>query len=222
MKQTMYSLASRISKIIWKLFINGLITVLPLLLTITIFNVLFKFIKSLLEPVRNLIMGSAQFIPLWLQWIPHIEVILIIICILLLGTFLNLFVFRAILDRVEEWFNKIPLVSPIYSGMKQLVAAFNHKDKSSFQQVVIVQLAGQSIYTIGFVTGEIAGHLAPRPNVHYVSVYVPTTPNPTGGFYLIVAKDDLVPLDITRQEAITLIMSIGMIQPHKTSHTKLD
>ena len=102
MNQPLRTIASRISKFLWTLFINGLITVLPLLLTIAIFNILFKFVKSLLEPVKNLIMSSAQFIPSWLQWIPHIEVIIAVICILMLGTVLNIFVFTSILSSLER------------------------------------------------------------------------------------------------------------------------
>ena len=216
MNLTVRTITSRINTFFRVLFVNGLITVLPLLLTIAIFNMLFKFIKSLLEPIKNLIMSSAQFIPSWLQWIPHIEIIIAIILILLLGTVLNIFVFKSILASLERWFSKIPLVSPIYSGMKQLVKAFGHQDKNGFQQVVLVQFPHPGTNTIGFVTGEVAPNLAPKPDILYMSVYVPTTPNPTGGFYLIVAKDDLVPLDMSRQEAMTIIMSVGMIQPHRT------
>ena len=159
-------------------------------------------------------MSSSQFIPTWLQWIPHIEIAIAIILILLLGTFLNIFVFRSILAWFEQWFNKIPLVSPIYSGMKQLVKSFRQKDKTSFQQVVLLKFPHDHTHTIGFVTGQLPTHLAPTQDREYMSVYVPTTPNPTGGFYLIVAKDELIPMDMNRQEAMALIMSIGMIQPN--------
>lgn len=215
MKETIQIIVSRISKFFWSLFVNGLITVLPLLLTVAIFNMLFKFVKGLLQPIKTLLTSSAQFIPSWLQWIPHVEVIVAIILILLLGTVLNIFVFKSILASLENWFGKIPLVSPIYSGMKQLVKAFGHQDKNSFKQVVLVQFPHQQIHTIGFVTGEIMPSLAPRPDIIYMSVYVPTTPNPTGGFYLIVAKDDLIPLEMNRQEAMTIIMSVGMVQPQR-------
>ncbi len=215
MNQPLRTIASRISKFLWTLFINGLITVLPLLLTIAIFNILFKFVKSLLEPVKNLIMSSAQFIPSWLQWIPHIEVIIAVICILMLGTVLNIFVFTSILSSLERWFSKIPLVSPIYSGMKQLVKAFGHQEKNGFKQVVLVKFPHEHSHSIGFVTGEVDPKIAPRSDITYMSVYVPTTPNPTGGFYLILAKDELIPLEMNRQEAMTLIMSVGMIKPKK-------
>lgn len=214
MKKNIQIIVIRIGKFLKSLFVNGLTTVLPLLLTIAIFNMLFKFVKSLLEPVKNIIMSSSQFIPTWLQWIPHIEFVIAIVLIILLGTVLNIFVLRSILAWLEQWFSKIPLVSPIYSGMKQLVKSFNHKDKTSFQQVVLVKFPHEHMHTVGFVTGQVPATIAPQKDKIYMSVYVPTTPNPTGGFYLIIAKDDLIPLDINRQEAMTLIMSIGMIQPN--------
>lgn len=214
MKENCNTIINRMETFFKNLFINGLITVLPLLLTIAIFNMLFNCIKSLLAPIKSLIMSSSQFIPTWLQWIPHIEIAIAIILILLLGTFLNIFVFRSILAWFEQWFNKIPLVSPIYSGMKQLVKSFRQKDKTSFQQVVLLKFPHDHTHTIGFVTGQLPTHLAPTQDREYMSVYVPTTPNPTGGFYLIVAKDELIPMDMNRQEAMALIMSIGMIQPN--------
>jgi uncharacterized membrane protein len=213
MKKTIQTIVIRIGKFLKTLFVNGLITVLPLLLTIEIFNMFFKFVKSLLEPVKNIIMSSSQFIPTWLQWIPHIEIVIAIILILLLGTVLNIFVLRSILAWFEQWFSKIPLVSPIYAGMKQLVKSFGHKDKTSFQQVVLIKFPHEHVHTVGFVTGQVHSAVAPQQDRVYMSVYVPTTPNPTGGFYLIVAKDDLIPLDMNRQEAMTMIMSVGMIQP---------
>jgi uncharacterized membrane protein len=213
MKKTIQTIVIRIGNFFKTLFVNGLITVLPLLLTIAIINMLFKFIKNLLEPVKNLIMSSSQFIPSWLQWIPHIEIVIAILLILLLGTVLNIFVFKSMLLWIEQWLSKIPLVNPIYSGMKQLVKAFGQQEKNGAQQVVLVKFPHEHMHTVGFVTGQVPAHLAPKADTEYMSVYVPTTPNPTGGFYLIVAKDDLIPLNINRQEAMTLIMSVGMVQP---------
>lgn len=215
MNDTSRTISARIGSFFGSLFVNGLLTVLPLLLTITIFNMFFRFVKSILEPIKAALTSSAHLIPSWLQWIPHIEVIIAIIFILLLGTVLNIFVFKSIIGMFERWFSKIPLVSPIYSGMKQLVTAFGHQDKNSFQQVVLVRFPHQDMHTVGFVTGQVSSELAPGKDRIYMSVYVPTTPNPTGGFYLIVAQDDLLSLDLSRQEAMTLIMSVGMIQPKK-------
>jgi uncharacterized membrane protein len=214
MKNNSSSFITYIGEIVKKLFVNGLISVLPLLLTIAIFNILFRFIKSLLEPVRNLIMRSSPFIPTWLQWVPHIEIIGSIIFIVLLGTILNIFIFQSVLRIIEAWFSKIPLVRPVYSGMKQLVRTFGSQDKNNVQQVVLLKLTDTGIRTIGFVTGELSTEISPHKNIVYKNVFVPTTPTPTNGFYIIVPEQDLIPLNITRQEALTLIMSLGMIQPN--------
>lgn len=215
MKKKLLDVFSYIGTIVKKLFVNGLISVLPLLLTIAVFNFLFKFVKSLLEPIRNLIMSSTQFIPTWLKWIPHIEIIGSIIFIVLLGTIINILVFQSILHKIEQWFSKIPLIRPVYSGMKQLVNTFGSQDKNNIQQVVLLKFPHSGTQTIGFVTGELARNLSPDPNIVYKNVFVPATPTPTSGFYLIVPEQELTPLDITRQEAMTLIISLGMIQPNK-------
>jgi uncharacterized membrane protein len=212
MKKKLSSLLSRLKNFIRSIFLNGLMTVAPLLLTIAIFNIVFKMIKSVLEPIRNLILNNPSIIPSWLSWIPHIELIVAILSILLLGTLLNIFVLHSILSWFETWFAKIPLIRPIYSGMKQLVKSFSAPENGTHQQVVLVQIP-LGICTVGFVTGPVPEGLAPRNDIAYVSVYIPTTPNPTGGFYMMVAQDQLIPLNISRQEAMTLIMSVGMIVP---------
>lgn len=215
MKRKLLYIISYIGTILKKLFVNGLISVLPLLLTIAVFNFLFKFIKSLLEPIRNLIMSSTQFIPVWLKWIPHVEIIGSLLFIILLGTILNIFVFQSILHKIEQWFSKIPLIRPVYSGMKQLVHTFGSQDKNNIKQVVLIKFPHTGTQTIGFVTGELSPHLSSNPNIVYKNVFVPTTPTPTNGFYLIVPEQELTPLNITRQEAMTLIISLGMIQPNE-------
>jgi len=215
MRKNLLYIISYVGAIIKKLFINGLLSVLPLLLTIAVFNFLFKFAKSLLEPLRNLIMSSTQFIPTWLKWIPHIEIVGSILFIVLLGTILNIFIFQSILNKIEQWFSKIPLIRPVYSGMKQLVNTFGSQDKNNIQQVVLLKFPHTGSQTIGFVTGELARHLSPNPDIIYKNVFVPATPTPTSGFYLIVPEQELIPLNITRQEAMTQIISLGMIQPSK-------
>lgn len=194
--------------LIWSVFISGLLTILPLTLTIALFNVSFKLLKGWLEPV-------ARLKPHFLDWIPHAEILIVLAFVLLIGTLLNLFLARSILHAFEELVARTPLVRPLYSGIKQLINAFSMQDKDSFKSVVIVEYPRKGIYSIGFLTGELPQPLQPKQGAIYVSVFVPTTPNPTSGFLIMVPHDEIQQIDLTRQEAMALIISGGIIMPDK-------
>lgn len=163
--------------------------------------------------MRYLIDFSDPYIPSWVKWIPYIEPIIVIVLLILVGTALNIFIFRSIIILLEGWVNKIPFVRPIYSGMKQLVSAFGHQEQVPAQEVVLLKHSEFGTYVIGFATGHTLPELAPNKDIVYMNVYIPTTPNPTGGTLLIVEKAKLIPLNISRKEAMTFIMSVGIIRP---------
>lgn len=191
---------------IWSLFMSGLIAILPVILTIVIFNFLFKFATKWLEPIHTL------NLPL-INSIPHFEIIVVFVSILIFGAILQVFVLRSILQHIESFIIRLPLVRPVYTGIKQLVAAFSSQDKVTFKHVVMIEFPHQHIYSIGFLTAEMPEVLAPNKNSKYYNVFVPTTPNPTTGFFVIVPEDKITITELTRQEAMTLIMSGGIICP---------
>ncbi len=195
---------------IWSVFLNGFLTILPLTLTIALFNVSFRLLKGWLEPV-------ARLKPHFLDWIPHAEILIVLLFVLLVGTLLNLFLARSIVHAFEELIARTPLIRPLYSGIKQLVQAFSMQDKDSFKSVVIVEFPRKGLYSIGFLTGELPNQLQPQQGTTYVSVFVPTTPNPTSGFLILVPRDEVQLSELTRQEAMALIISGGIITPEKFS-----
>jgi uncharacterized membrane protein len=202
----------KISQFLGTIFIKGLITILPVALTIAIVNFSFKMLKGWLHPLY-------QMEPAFLKQIPFSEFLLAFVAILIIGTIVNLFVLQALITLAESIVFKIPLVRPIYSGIKQLVQAFNPHDVS-FKKVVIIEFPRPGIYSIGFLTGEIVSELAPDSTTKYFSVFVPTTPNPTTGFYFMVAEEKVRVVNISRQEAMALIISGGIIQPERFGEQK--
>jgi len=192
---------------IWSVFLNGLITILPLTLTIALFNVSFKLLKGWLKPV-------ARLKPHFLDFVPHAEILIVLLFVLLVGTLLNLFLARSIVHAFEDIIARTPLIRPLYAGIKQLVQAFSMQDKDSFKSVVMVEFPRKGMYSIGFLTGELPQTLQPSDTMH-VNVFVPTTPNPTTGFLIIVPQDEVKIIDISRQEAMALIISGGIIKPEK-------
>lgn len=199
---------SWIVKTIWSLFLNGLMTILPLALTVVIFNVSFKLIKGWLEPLQKL------DLPL-LSWIPHYEIIVVIGSILILGAILKSLLLRTIVHSLESLIVRLPLVRPVYTGIKQLVLAFSSQEKITFKQVVMLEFPIEHLYSIGFLTSEIPSSLAPNTDKKYFSVFVPTTPNPTTGYFVVVPEDKIRVTQLTRQEAMALVISGGIVLPER-------
>lgn len=193
---------------IWSLFLHGLLTILPITVTLAIFNVSFKLLKSWLEPV-------TQFCPTYLICIPHVEIFVAIILIFLVGTILKLFMLRSLVHTLEALVLKLPIIRTVYRGVQQLVNAFNPQDQISFKQVVYVEFPREGVYSVGFLTSEMPPELAPATDTSYVSVFIPTTPMPTSGFFILIARHKIMSTRLTHQEAIAMIISGGIIHPER-------
>lgn len=189
-------------------FLQGLLTVLPITLTLALFAFFFRLLKGWLAPIYFLE-------PEYLQQIPHSEIFLVILFILVIGAIFKTFFIRSFLHFVETIFFRIPLMNPVYSGIKQLVQAFTVPEKLTFKQVVLVEFPRQGIFSIGFLTSQVPQEIAPAKHKKFYNVFIPTTPNPTTGFLVVVSEGDYQVVNMTRQEAMSLIISGGIIQPDR-------
>lgn len=189
------------------LFLTGLFGILPITLTIAVFTLTLRLLQNWLEPLK-------RFGLPFLGTIPYSEVILAIAIIFIAGTIYNTFILRPLIHAIENLFFKIPLIRPVYSGIKKLVEAFSFQDKVSFSKVVMIEYPRPGVYSIGFLANELDERLAPDKNKKYFSIFIPTTPNPTSGFLAVISEDQIAVIDITRQEAMTMIISGGIIQPN--------
>jgi len=110
-------------------------------------------------------------------------------------------------------FAKIPLVRTIYTGAKEVVQTFIHDRPAQFRQVVLVEYPRKGVYCIAFVTGLPMGEIASKVDGDFINLFIPTTPNPTSGFYVLVSREEVIPLNISIEDAFKLIMSAGMSMP---------
>jgi len=195
-------------QLLWSLFLNGLITLLPLTITVVIFHFTFKVMQSWLEPLQ-------EFRPNFLKMIPYSELLIIIAVIMFVGIILRILFLRSIIHSVEGIIGKIPLVRPIYLGIRQLVRAFGVQDKRSFKKVVLIEFPRPGMYSLGFLTSTFAKQLAPNKEQTFYSIFVPTTPNPTSGYFIVLEEKDVQVVDLSHQEAMALIISGGIIQPER-------
>lgn len=202
-----------IMRFIKKALINGLLTLLPITLTIGLFALSARLIIGWLEPIQYFMRHPIAT----LTEIPYGTLISqlfgFLLFVFIIGVIVKALLLRQLIDLVEDVISKIPIVRPIYSGTKQLVQAFSTQDKESFKQVVMVEFPRTGMYSIGFMTSELSHSIAPNIEKRMYNIFIPTTPNPTSGFFVIAPEDSFIPLDITRQEAMSLILSSGIIQP---------
>lgn len=204
------TLLAKIIREIWSDFLNGLFAILPLTLTIALFSFSIRLLKGWLEPVNSVIKTTP------LGHIPHSEILVMILFILLVGLILKNFILRSLVDGVESLIFKVPLVRPVYSGIKQLVDAFSFKEeKVTFKQVVLLEFPRKGLYSLGFLTGELPAELAPTKDERYYNIFIPTTPNPTTGYFIVLPEKDIISIELTRQEAMALIISGGIILPER-------
>lgn len=206
--QRIGSLLKKFIDSIISLFLAGLFGILPITLTVAVFTLTLRLLQSWLEPLKRF---GIPFIGV----IPYSEVILAIAIIFVAGTLYNTFILRPFIHLIENLFFKIPLIRPVYSGIKKLVDAFSFQDKASFTKVVTIEFPRAGIYSVGFLANQLDKRVSPDITKKYYSIFIPTTPNPTSGFLVLVPEDQITILDITRQEAMAMIISGGIIQPEE-------
>jgi len=120
---------------------------------------------------------------------------------------------RTLLKTGERLVNRMPVVRTIYGALKQVLETVLSQSSNSFRQAVLVEYPRRGIWTMAFVTGDTEGEVAERLDDEMINIYVPTTPNPTSGFLLMVPRRDLIFLDMPVEDAAKYIISIGVIAP---------
>ncbi len=145
--------------------------------------------------------------------IPGLGVALTALTVIITGmVFANLFG-RRLVRLWEDIFARIPLVRSIYSSVKQITETLFSTQGKSFRKVVLVEYPRRELWTLAFLTGETADSFIDLTGRDLVSIYVPTTPNPTSGFFIMVPKEDILELDITIEAGLKLILSTGVVVP---------
>jgi uncharacterized membrane protein len=192
-----------------KYFITGLLIWIPLVITIWVL----KLVVDVLDQSLLLLPARAQT-ENWLGFhVPGLGAILTLVIVLLTGIFATNF-FGAQLVRIwHRVLHQIPVVNSIYSSVKQISDTLFSSSGQAFRKALLVQWPHPGMWTIAFLTGTPSGEVARSIPADCVSVYVPTTPNPTGGYFVVVPRKDVVELEMTVDEALKYIISMGVVPP---------
>ena len=190
-----------------KYFITGLLILLPVIVTIYVLSFSFNFVDGLLQPFIKPIIGRT---------IPGLGLIVGLIIIFVTGLIATNVFGKKIIAYGESIVIKIPLVKQLYSATKQIIDAFSVQSQDAFQRVVLVEYPRKGIYAIGFVTGEGVEEVQELTKGEVANVFIPTTPNPTSGFLILFPKDQLIPLEMTIEEGLKMVISGGVVTPEYT------
>ena len=204
----------RIKKSIKGVFLTGVIAVIPAGVTIYILYLIIKLMNNLVRfvPARY---HPDQLLPFH---IPGLGVIITLILIFTIGLVTRSYLGKKLAILGDRMVRQIPLVRGIYNALKQFVDAVFSDKGQSFKKAVLIEYPRKGLYSIAFVTGVSRGEVQAKTLQRCVNVFVPTTPNPTSGFYIMVPEGDMIALDMTVEEAFTLIISGGIVSPEDIQH----
>jgi len=192
-----------------KYLITGLLIWIPLVITIWVLKLVVDVLDQSL-----LLLPAAWQTERWLGvHIPGLGAILTIVIVLLTGLFATNFFGAQLVEIWHEILHRIPVVNSIYSSVKQISDTLFSSSGQAFRKALLVQWPRENMWTIAFLTGTPGPGVARYLPPDCLAVYVPTTPNPTGGYFVIVARRDVIELDMTVDQALKYIISMGVVPP---------
>lgn len=218
-------------KRIKRCFYTGLIALLPIVITIYIFNWIVGIMMSLLNhsfitiAIQELLVKYAteQEMDFYFQLLVYaISLITMIVGTCLVGLTLQIVFFAKIIKRIKEVFIKIPLIKQVYTTISQIIGVVVSDRQKSYQKAVMVEYPRKGIYSIGFLTSTdnflLNKHIKTEEKLY--NIFIPTSPNPTSGMFIVVPASEVKILDIKTDDAIKLIISGGVILPEKEEKEK--
>lgn len=190
-------------------FLTGLLVITPIWGTILVLKTLFVAVDSILGNMLSDIVTEDYYVP-------GLGILTLVLLIFLAGMMATNFLGGRLYKRWEEFLDRVPIVRGIYATLKSMMDILSFKQREKYNKVVMIQFPKDGNYVLAFVTGETREEvqsLAPEPLVH---VYVPTSPNPTSGYFLLVPEREVESVDMSVEEAMKLIVSGGLYSSGKS------
>ncbi len=187
----------------------GLLVIIPVVITIWVL----QWIIGTLDQTLLILPESWRPDKLLGVHIPGFGVLLALAILLTIGAVASNFLGRTLLEWWHNLLTRIPVVRSIYMSVKQVSDTLFSENGNAFRKAVLLQWPRENMWTIGFVTGTPGGDVANHLHGEYLSIYVPTTPNPTGGYFVMLRKTDCIELNMSVDEALKYIVSMGVVVP---------
>lgn len=196
--------------LIKRYLITGLLIWVPLVITFWVLDLLVSTMDQTL-----LLLPTEFRTENWLGFhVPGMGVVMTLVIVFLTGVFATNLLGARLVHLWHEILNRIPVVNWIYSSVKQISDTLFSSSGQAFRKALLVQWPSPGMWTIAFLTGTPGGDVANHLKGDYVSIYVPTTPNPTGGYFVMVPREAVIELDMTVDEALKYIISMGVVVPN--------
>ncbi len=197
--------------------LTGTLIILPVFITIWTILFVFQLISQLVTPTLLRIfelMGFGLFLErAWVEYTaPLVSVAVLVTAIFLLGLIGGNVIGKQVINAIERLLKSIPVVSGIYSAVRQFLDTFSSGGRA-FNKVVLIQYPREGLWTLALLTSETEGEVPVRAGTKLVSVFVPTTPNPTSGWLLFVPKGEVIELSMSVDDAFKMIISGGVLIP---------
>ena len=186
-------------------FLTGLLVIIPIWGTFLILKTLFVTLDGILGDLLVRLVPS--------HYVPGLGILSLIVLVFMAGLFATNFIGRQIVKWWEELLNRVPLVRGIYSTLKSMMDILSFSDHASYNRVVLIQFPKNGHYCLAFVTGVTKGEMQDFAQEPLIHVYVPTSPNPTSGYFLLVPEHEVTSVDMSVEEAMKLIVSGGLCSP---------
>jgi len=192
-----------------KYFITGLLIWIPLVITLWVLDLVVSTMDSTLLLLPDQLQPKS-----WLGFnVPGLGVVLTLVVVFVTGLAAANIIGQRLVQMGEALVAQIPVVKTIYTSVKQVSDTLFSSSGQAFRKAVLVRFPHTDAWTVAFVTGMAAGEVAQRLGDERISIYVPTTPNPTSGFFLMMPKADVIELDMSVDEALKYIISMGVVAP---------
>ena len=190
------------------IFTTGLLTILPLAVTVYFFYVIFNFLDNLVGDLIETIFNYR---------LPGIGFVAGLLLIMLIGFIATNIIGNRLIGFFDRLFQRVPISRSIYTSAKQIIDAFTVQGKNAFQKVVLLEYPRHGLYVIGFVTGQSRGEIQEKTAEETLNIFVPTTPNPTSGMLVLAPRHEVIELKMTVEEGMKVIISGGLFSPGSCS-----
>ncbi len=194
----------------------GLLVLVPLAITMAVLD----WIVGTLDQTLQILPHAWHPDRLLGFHIPGFGVLLALAIVLVIGAVASNFLGKKLVGWWDALLGRIPIVRSIYSSVKQVSDTLFSENGNAFRKALLIQWPREGVWTIGFQTGTPGGDVVNHLEGEYLSVYVPTTPNPTGGYFVMLKKSDCIELKMSVDEALTYVISMGVVSPGSPANHK--
>ncbi len=191
-------------------FLAGILVTAPLGITFYLAWIFIDFVDRQVTPLIPDKYNPETYLPYGL---PGLGLLIVIVVLILIGALTAGFVGRAFMHTSERLLARMPVIRGVYGAVKQVLETVLAQQSKAFREAVLVEYPRRGVWAIAFITGRTEGEVQNLTEEEVINIFLPTTPNPTSGFLLFVPKKELVPLSMTVEEAIKMVISGGIVTP---------